>query len=99
MTLLKTNNALKHFRLERSPAYQSSVDIILLHKDVYILRFNRATIQYSYLGGNIFLIYVCQQISDKAVCFLGLVLCGSFPGADCPDRLIGHNKPGAVSRL
>ena len=96
---MKTNNALKRFRLERSSTDQSAIDIWSGHQNIDILRFNRATIQYSYLTGNVFLKHPFQKSSDKSMYFLGLLFGGCFAGANGPDRLIGNDQLTAVMQL
>jgi hypothetical protein len=63
-----------------------------LHQDIDVLRFNRATIQYSYTRGNVFLKQIANNASEKSVNLLGLSFGGGFPGTDGPYRLIGNNE-------
>jgi len=93
------DNPAKGFSFERGTANQNSVNVFLFHENVDILRLNRATIQYSYLAGNVFLVEFAEEIPNKNMGLLGLTLAGRLAGADCPNRFIGYDRLPGADRL
>jgi len=63
------------------------------------IQHNRSTIQYSYPSGNIFLVQICKQRPDKAMCLLSLGFGCRLACADGPYRFIGYDYLVAVRQF
>merc|ERR1719483_64134 len=87
---------LNEILLKTRPAHQRPINVWTLSQLLAVGCSHGTSVQNANRGSNLWVDVLLQPTSDSQVDLLGLGRCGSLPGPNCPDRLVGQDNLAPV---
>merc|ERR1719483_1674200 len=87
---------LNEILLETRPTHQRPINVWTLSQLLAVGCSHGTSVQNANRGSNLWVDVLLQPTSDSQVDLLGLGRCGSLPGPNCPDRLVGQDNLAPV---